>query len=251
MKVIYSGLESSGKSLQLAIVVPELVKRNAKWYAKQQREYDKDPEGFKERYKREIPQVRPIVSNLRFSAEFEYWAYDTMGVPIVYWTNLDELIKWTNADIIMDEVGNFFDSRLWESLSLDCRMWLSQGAKCGIELYGTAQDFAQVDKAFRRLVNRLYLIRKVCGSRRPAATMPPVRFIWGICLKSELDPNSYDEDKKKFKGALLPSWFYIRKANCEIFDTTARIPRSKPMPYKHTERICESPNCQFHRVLHV
>jgi len=224
MKIIYSGLESSGKSLALAMLAPQIIKRNAQWHTKT---------GI----------TRPLVSNLKFSEPFENWAIG-MGIPINYCENLDDLIKVRNADVFIDEVGNYFDSRLWADLSLDARRWLSQGAKSGIELYGTAQDFAQVDKAFRRLVNHLYHITKVCGSRRPAATRPLPKFIWGLCLKRELDPQGYDEDKKKFaSGGLIPWGFFIRKEYCEIFDTTQFIQRSKPLPYKHIERECEIPGC--------
>jgi hypothetical protein len=193
MKIIYSGLESSGKSLRLAKVVADLVYRNNKWNEKRQEEWLANgmPQGEK-------PQPRPIVSNIRFKEAFEQFAMVEMGVPIIYWNNLDEIIKYDNADIIIDEVGTYFDSRLWADLSLDVRRWLTQGAKTGIEIYGSAQDFAQVDLAFRRLVNNLYHITKLLGSPRPSATRPPVKRIWGICTMRELNPREYKEDKKTF-----------------------------------------------------
>jgi len=156
----------------------------------------------------------------------------------------------------MDEVGNYFDSRMWSDLSLDIRRWLTQGAKSGIEIYGSAQDFAQVDKAFRRLVNHLFHITKMAGSARPSNTKPPVRYIWGICSIKELDPMGYDEDKSKFAPiSIIPNFFFIRRDVCEIFDTKQKILRSKPYPYKHIERECELPECRHlpaHRkILHV
>jgi len=48
MKTIYSGLESSGKSLRLAMVTVDIVERNSKWLKKS---------GIK----------RPIYSNLEFT----------------------------------------------------------------------------------------------------------------------------------------------------------------------------------------
>jgi len=236
MKVIFSGLESSGKSLKLAMVAEDLVYRNAKW---------KEKTGI----------VRPIASNLKFSKEFEKMA-EEKGIPINYWEHLHELEKIQQSDVIIDEVGNYFDSRMWSDLSLDIRRWLTQGAKCGIELYGSAQDFAQIDKAFRRLTNELYLITKVMGSRRPSNTKPPVKYIWGICLMKELDPMGYDEDKSKFNSASwLPKIFTIRRKACEIFDTTQKIQRSKPYPYKHIERDCEIPFCPHlthnRKILHI
>jgi len=236
MKVIYSGLEGSGKSLRLAVGVRNLVTRNHKWFLQS---------GI----------VRPIWSNMHFTEDFAQWATEEMGVPIYYWQNTDDLILIDNADVIMDEVGNYFDSRMWADLSLDVRRWLTQGSKSGIEIYGSAQDFAQVDKAFRRLVNHLYHITKVIGSRRPAATKPPVEKIWGICLEQELDPRGYDEDKKKFdSSSIVPGFFFIHRDDCLIFDTTEKIKRSKPMPYRHELRVCElhpTGGCDFSKIIHA
>jgi len=103
---------------------------------------------------------------------------------------------------------------MWTDLSLDVRRWLTQGSKMGIEFYGSAQDFAQVDKAFRRLCNHLYDIKKLLGSARPSATKPPVKKIWGICLMNSLDPNAYNEDKKKYEGGVwIPSFFFHKKTS--------------------------------------
>jgi len=233
MKIIYSGLESSGKSYQLAVMVTKLAYRNAKW---------KERSGI----------TRTIASNLKFSAEFEEFCKGELGIPIFYWENLDDLILLENCDVIIDEVGNYFDARLWADLSLDVRRWLTQGAKSGNEIYGSAQDFAQIDKSFRRLVNHLFHITKLIGSRRPNATMPPVKKIWGICTMRELNPQEYNEDKKSFdKTQILPSFFLIERKFCEIFDTTQKIERSKPPLMKHVERFCEKENCSFHKLSHI
>jgi len=233
MKVIFSGLESSGKSLRLAKIVSDIAERNAKWKKKSNIE-------------------RPIVSNLFFSKEFETYCREELKIPIIYWNNLDELIKYDNADIIIDEVGTYFDARLWADLSLDVRRWLTQGAKSGIEIYGTAQDFAQVDLAFRRLVNHLFHITKLIGSGRPSATKPPITRIWGICSIRELNPREYKEDKKTFdKTQIFPSFFFIERVYCDMFDTTQKIQRSRPTPYKHIEKSCELENCLFHKTIHI
>jgi len=189
---------------------------------------------------------------MQFSQAFFDHVTKELGVPISYWKNLDELIGYDNCDIIIDEVGTYFDSRLWSDLSLDVRRWLTQGAKSGIEIYGSAQDFAQVDLAFRRLVNHLYHITKMLGSARPSATKPPVKRIWGICSMRELNPREYKEDKKSFdKTQLFPSFFFIERKYCEIFDTTQKIARSTAPPYKHIERLCEADNCGYHRTIHI
>lgn len=233
MKKIYSGIESSGKSLKLGMVAGKIAYRNAKW-------------------KKQTGITRPIVSNLKFSDDFYFHVTKELGIPIGYWETLNELLTCHDCDVICDEVGNYFDARGWQDLSLDVRRWLTQGAKMGIEFYGSAQDFAQVDKAFRRLCNELYLITKVIGSPRPSATRPPVKNIWGLCMVQELDPNSYNEDKKKFVGTFnIPSFFFIQRKYCEIFDTGQQIKRGRGVPLKHEERFCEQPNCDFHKVVHL
>lgn len=229
-KIIFTGLESSGKSLRLAMVVVSVVKRNSKWL-------------------KESGEVRPIYSNMKFDSQFEQYAKG-LGVPLKYWSNLDELIEIDNCDVIIDEVGNYFDSRMWADLSLDVRRWLTQGAKSGIEIYGSAQDFAQVDKSFRRLVNQLYEIIKVIGSSRPSPTKPPVKRVWGLCAVKTLDPRGYEEDKKRSLSG-IPSFFTIQKKYCEIFDTTQKIVKSKPPPLIHIERECGYPNCNYHKITHI
>lgn len=234
-KVVFSGLESSGKSLQLAMTVSDIAYRNIRILKK---------------FKIE----RMILSNMKFSDSFETFLNENC-VKFKYWKDLEDLISYDNCDVIIDELGNYFDSRMWSELSLDVRRWLTQGAKSGIQIFGSAQDFAQVDKAFRRLVNELYLITKVIGSPRPSPSMPPVNKIWGLCIMQSLDPQGYNEDKKKFSSAsLIPNFFFIERKYCEIFDTNQKIVRSAPPPLKHIERFCEDPSCTLHRhgkIIHV
>jgi len=243
MKVIFSGLEDSGKSYKLAQTAVNLAYRNAGWL--------------------ELTGVpRPIVSNLEFSSEFFSHVTEELGVPIKYWRDLEELPNLTQADLIMDEVASYFDSRTFKDLPLEIRLWLSQASKLGVDIFGSAQDFAQVDLSFRRLTTHLYHITKLIGSQRPATTRPPVKCIWGLCVMKELDPVGYDESKKSFSSSgVMPSFFFIQRRYCEVFDTTRRIARSSPPPFKHVARRCEVPDCRFemydiigghkHRVQHV
>ncbi|MBC7836917.1 hypothetical protein H7X87_04045 [Acetobacteraceae bacterium] len=242
MKVIFSGLESSGKSLKLAMLVTDLAYRNCKWYEKQLNDWERLGQiKYEKKYGEGArPAPRPIWSNLKFSDPFEKYCKEELGIPIFYWSNLSELIEIQNADVICDEVGNYFDARMWEQLTMDVRRWLTQGAKMGIEFYGSAQDFAQVDKAFRRLVNHLLHIRKIVGSRRPSATKPPVQFVWGFCMVTELDPQGYDEDSNKFANVNILNFrlFTIRKHYTQIFDTLQKIKRSAPPPLIKEVRVC-------------
>jgi len=237
MKVIFSGLESSGKSLKLAMVAQELVLRNKKW-------------------NKITGLSRPILSNMKFSDSFCAFA-EKNGVDLLYWKDLNDLIKYTEADVICDEVGNYIDARSWTDLSLDVRRWLTQGAKSGIEFYGGAQDFAQIDKAFRRLVQPgdLQHIVKLFGTRRPAKTKPPVRRVFGLCHMESIDPRSYDEDEKESLSGGLLTWlypanyFFITKSICSVFDTGQKIERSPPPPLKHILRRCLE--CGVNKLTHI
>jgi len=245
-KTIFSGAEDSGKSYQLALHAGKLAERNAEWL--------------------KITGVpRPLVSNL----EFQPWFFDRvtkeLGIPIRYWKDIEELPALTNCDLIIDEVGSYFDSRTFKDLPLDVRLWLAQASKLGVDIFGSAQDFAQVDIAFRRLVSAdnggLFHITKLMGSQRPALTKPPVKRIWGICTMRELDPIAYEEESKKFGNKGLPSFFFIQREICNIFDTSKRIAKSNPPPYKHVARTCSEPDCGFelyktihgvkHKISHV
>lgn len=235
MKKIFAGKESAGKSLLLAKTATKIVERNSKWFEKT---------GVK----------RPILSNLKFSKDFELYA-ESKNVPIEYWKQLDELILRDNADVIMDEVGSYLDSRLWADLSLNVRRWLAQCAKIGIHIYGSAQDFAQVDKSFRRLTNELVEVKKIMGSSRPMKSAPSSKRIWGVCVLRNLDPNNYDENKKVIFS--IPSLFFIEKKYCEIFDTTQKIEKAQLPPFRHEERFCEhhpkmggDGSCRFCKIYH-
>jgi len=241
MIVVFSGLPGSGKSLKLADTLVNLLYRNRKLYEKALRMYE---QGLLE----EKPIRRVLWTNLRFTDKVnnEFPEY------IQYWTDLRQLTVLRDVDVAIDEIATYFDARLWETLSLEMRRWLAQHRKFGIEIYGTAQDFAQTDKAFRRLTSHLFLLRKIIGSGDISPTRPAPKYIWGVVVVRELDPTTYDEQKSKFVGqGVFPSFMTITRAATEIFDTRAEVRMSQALPLKHLEKACELPNCTFHKTVHV
>jgi len=216
MKVVYTGIESSGKSLMLARQAVEIVRRNAKWYKKTGVE-------------------RPIRSNMKFSQDFEIWAF-SQHVPIYYYRNLDEIIYETECDVFIDEILKYFDARNWANLTVDAKHWLTQGAKSGVHVYGSAQDFSQVEKSFRILCNQVYVITKVIGSRRPMKTSPPVKRVWGLCFIRQVDPKTFKGDSVNMETMGLPGFFFIKKEDTSIFDTNAKVVPSDLPPLKKRRR---------------
>jgi hypothetical protein len=232
MKVIYTGIESSGKSLLLSKQAEKVRIRNKKWF--------------------KITNLkRTMAFNTPMSAEFIQLIKDS-NINFVEFKNLDEILYLEECDIFIDEVIKYFPASGSASLSNEQLHFITQGAKSGIHLWGASQDFSQVHKQFRLLVNQVFVITKLIGSERPMKTAPPVRTIWGICTKRKVNPLSFKGDSAtmdQVEGGL--SIFFIRKIDIARFDTSYKIPLSK-MPIKKLRKQHE--HCDedgFHRVKYI
>jgi len=229
-KRIYCGLESSGKSLKLAMVVADLVERNSKW-GKVSTIY------------------RPIMSNLRFTDKFIEYA-TSKGVKLNYWDNLDDIVKFEQCDVIIDEVPVYFDARQWENMSFEVRRWLAQHRHRGVEIYGNVQEFADIDVAVRRLTGELLYLTKIMGSRDPSPTSPPVKYVWGIVLVMRIDPRNYKEDMKFVQGNYsLGGMMWLSKDVVALYDMHNDIKPGKYPPLQHRVRNCEV--CGLEKIYHM
>lgn len=232
MKIIYTGIESSGKSLLLSRQAEKVRQRNEKWFKitglKRTMAFNSP---MSEKFKNEI-----INSNINY-LEFK---------------NLDEILYLEEADIFIDEVIKFFPASGSSSLTNEQLHFITQGAKSGIHLWGASQDFSQVHKQFRLLVNEVYIITKLIGSRRPMKTAPPVKSIWGICSKRKVNPASFKGDSatmEQTEGGL--SLFFIRKVDVERFDTSYKIPQSKLPVRKIRKQVEYCDEDGFRRVRYI
>jgi len=146
-KAVYTGPESSGKTAMLSKQLKVSLKNSVKWKKKY---------GF----------VRPIVGNLSFSDKFRETC-ERKGVPVLDWHDIDQLSSLRGCDLFIDELGVYFDSRLFKDMPVSVRRWLPQSEKLGVRIFGAAQDYGQIDKNYRRLVQRLYEVKKYSGTTRP------------------------------------------------------------------------------------
>lgn len=232
MKVIYTGIESSGKSLLLSRQAEKVRRRNIGWYK---------VTGLK----------RTMAFNSPMSPEF-IKLIESSNINYLQFKNLDEILYLEEADIFIDEVIKFFPASGSNSLSNEQLHFITQGAKSGIHLWGASQDFSQVHKQFRLLVNEVYVITKIIGSARPMKTAPPVKYIWGICTKRKVNPLSFKGDSAtmdQIEGGL--SIFLIKKEDVQRFDTSYKIPISK-LPTKklrRQEEYCDEDG--FKRVRYI
>jgi len=175
------------------------------------------------------------VGNIPWSDEFHNFA-DAHGVEIRKWRHIHELVDLHGCDLYIDELATYFDSRLFADLPLNVRLWLAQAEKMGVQIVGCAQDFAQVDKSFRRLCKEVFEVRKKVGSSRPMENAPPVKYIWGLCLKYRLNPESFLGEQTEMKTIGLPKPFLIRRKDMKWFDTSARVALSEPAPLQKITR---------------
>jgi len=217
MKIVWTGKESSGKSLMLSKKAKEILARNARWV------------------KMGLP-PRTMVFNQPMSKQF-IQEIEATGVKYKEVRDLADFLYMEQADIFLDEIIKYFPAKGSDSLSADQLHFLSQGAKSGIQLYGASQDFSQVHKQFRLLVNQVYVVTKFIGSRRPMKTAPPVKRIWGLCLAREVKPESFKGDSVGMETVGFPSPFLIDRVDTERFDTEYKIPQSSLPPKKLRKQL--------------
>jgi len=224
MKVVYTGLESSGKTLLMAKKAQYLVTRNKKWEKKY---------GFK----------RTIKTNMIFSDEFK----KANEGYLEFFTDVSEVIGSVGCDILWDEISSDFSALKREPLPRNVNRWLRQGAKQGVHIYATAQEFHDIHLDFRRRVIECRNVNKLFGSRRVGKNLPPVRFIWGLCLVFSIKIHPYNELQPE-KQSFMPSFLLIQKSLTKIFDTGQLISASEEQPLEHILRVCHT--CGFKRLIH-
>jgi len=228
MIVVFTGLPGAGKSLKLARTAIDVLERNKRFYEKS---------GIK----------RLLYTNLKLSET----VLDYYQGFVEDWTDPAQLTSLRNVDVLWDEIATHLDATQWANMSMELKRWLQQHRKFGIELYGTTQDFAQIDKSFRRLTSDLIFLSKLLGTRDKSSTRPEVKNIWVLSLVKTLDPQKYDEEKSKFSGSGIPSFLFATRKDVDIFDTTAEVKVGKYPPLRHISRSCEANGCSVIKILHV
>lgn len=207
MKRVYTGPESSGKSLMLSKIAEDIFQRNVRWFR---------VTGIPRTMYFNMPMSDNFVSRLKNN-----------GIIYKEFRHLDDILFEEECDIFIDELLKFFPASGSNSLSTEQLHFLTQGEKSGISIYATSQDFSQVHKQFRRLKPEVLVVTKIIGSRRPMKTAPPVRRIWGLCMLRSVDPSSFSGDDSTMKPTGLPEFFTIKKEDTERYDTSFKVPLSE------------------------
>jgi len=222
-KTVWIGFESSGKSLMMQRKMIEIIDRNSRYQIK----YNTKP--------------RIVATNAPITKPLQEYA-DKKGVQISYIHDMDDMVKLRGADIFIDELSIYFDARKFAELPLYVRRWSSQASKLGVHIYGTTQNWQQVDISFRRLTDRVIWCSKVMGSKRPHPTFPSSKRAWAVfCITAYTNmlDKSTGETILKPDGIIMRySFTRLRKSDKVFFDTSAEIEEGSPPPLRKIVRVC-------------
>jgi len=230
MKTIYIGKEGSGKTFLMGRDTQWIIDRNAKLHKRVTDIWEKKKEGLRnhikliektggdtstalialEELEKNAPIARKVVSIITYSKSLEKYA-ESKGIEIQYWKDIEELEDFTECDLFIDEVGAYFDSRTFSDLPLSTRLWLAQAQKLGVHIYGGAQDWGQIDVSFRRLVNRLYELKKVLGTRRPSLTFPAGKNPWAILFAWKVASAASNDSTELRTLSIIPEFHFAGK----------------------------------------
>jgi len=209
---IVEGAPGQGKSLYTARLASELLERNRRWESKGN-------------------QRRPLYSNIRFSEAFE----SKWEGYIFYWTDISQLIKLNDCDIIWDEIATDLDARNWPELTPEFKRFLSQYRKRGVDIYANTQDFSMIDVRARLMISGVKTLSKIIGSGDISSTKPAPKVIWGLVLIRTVENfRETSPDKKKY--GIIPSFMLITRELIEIYDTRQDIKASASLPRKRQYR---------------
>jgi hypothetical protein len=216
MKKVWTGIESSGKDLHLSIEAEKVLRRNIRW--------------MKKREKAGLPPVPRVMAFMApMSTAFQKRITDA-GLQYRKFDNLVDILGMNECDIFIGELLKLFPANGSNSLSREQLDFITQGAKDGVHLFCASQDFSQVHKQFRLLVNQVFVVTKIMGSRRPIKSAPPVKRVWGVCMVRQVAPSSFKGDSATMESVGFPSFTFIRKEDVERFDTSYKVPLTELPP---------------------
>jgi len=212
MKQVYTGLESSGKSLMLSRTAEKVFARNKRW--------------LKIRRKLKLQEVPRTMAFNQPMSDFFVKKITDAGLKYVEFRDFNDMEYLTECDFFIDELLKIFPSKGSDPLSAPQMDFLTQGAKSGNHIYAASQDFSQVHKQFRLLTNKVYIVKKLVGSPRPMQSAPPVNYIWGLCIKNSVKPTSFKGDTATMEPNFMPVPFLITKKDAMRYNTLYKIPRA-------------------------
>jgi len=217
MIIIYDGNTGQGKTYMTSLETLRLLRRNEHWF------------------KSKRTKIRRLVAtNIALSENIKNRYKDY----IVNWVDMEQLVGLRQCDVIFDDMSAYLDSQRWADTPMSVKRWLRLHEHYGCDIYGNAQDFLTIDPSVRRLTYEVLHVAKLVGSRRPSATKPLVKHIWGILIVRRVKNEEMDKEKIKRTYEGIPKLEFIRKKICQVFDTSQDLIVGEYPPLHHIERNC-------------
>jgi hypothetical protein len=139
-------------------------------------------------------------------------------------------------DEISIEVGNYTmrQTKLHPELS----RFFAQHRHRGVKIFANTQDYKMVDIGFRRMLAQAHYVQKIMGSGDPDPSLPPIKHIWGLIVKWEVNIKSLENDDKDVECSRIPSFMFIDKARTDFYDTMADVSGATEFDLQHRTRKC-------------
>jgi len=189
---------------------------------------------------------RRLVSNIHFAPHVEArYGVGDLYTPgnhgISYWSEPEQLVALRDCDINIDEMPTYFDSMQYSLMPVSLKRWLQQHRKLGISIYGTAQDFGQIDISIRRLTANLRVAEKweTFSTRDLSANMPAPRYPFGIISLWMVARKFYTKDQTEYKfTTMFPELLFFGKKTVSVFNTREEILPGTYPPLRKVVRVC-------------
>jgi len=225
---IFVGNTGQGKTYMCALTVLSLLSRNVHWFEK-----------------KKTTVRRRIATNIALNQQI----FEKYKDYILYWNDLEQLTSLRECDIVFDDMGAYLDAQRWADLPMSVKRWLRLHEHYGCDIYGNAQDFLTIDTSVRRLTYDVTHVSKIVGSKRPSATKPKIKKVWGVLFCREVSEEVFDKEKIKYSYKGWPRIEFIKRSVCNVFDTTQDLTMGDYPPLHHIARTC--PQCDKVVVKHA
>jgi len=226
MITVYEGDIGSGKSYMLARDLVRVLQRNLSWFNSG------------------LP-MRKVAIDFPVSKSLQE-AFKDM---LIGWDELEVLPGFKDCDVFMDDMTTKLDNMTWEHTPYTIRKWFRVHERLGCDIYANAQNFSEVNITVRRLANVVYLVQKRFGSKRPTATKPVVKKVWGLLLVTEVPRAVFSKErydrKEEELGRTRP--YLLRKRFCDVYDTAVVVPE---VDWPPLECIIRTAPCGVTKHLH-
>jgi len=104
-------------------------------------------------------------------------------------TTRDRKIEGTLV-FVLDELSILLDANNWDNLPQEVKFLLRQHRKFGVDIIGFSQSVRDIDVKYRRLVQRLFTIRKLF-------VVPIPKYPYGLFWVREWDSDDVDKEKQE------------------------------------------------------